>query len=130
MVTSRTESTLHRRGVRILVRWFKDQGWKVTQAATDAYPDPRAVGRHEPDAIALNANSVWVYGEVKTGERDIGTQHSREQYKDFSHRVMKRNNRPCPFYVLIPKRHQAELNRVLKELGVLSRPNVHILTFS
>ena len=125
----RGETELHRRLVRALIRYFEDQGWDVLSAASEDYPEPPAIGRHEPDVVGRRPDGVLVYGEAKTGEGDLDTDHSREQYVDFSQRVMKRSGVPCPFYICIPKDQVERLRRVLGELGVLSRGNVHILTY-
>jgi hypothetical protein len=72
---------------------------------------------------------VVVYGEAKTGDGDIGTQHSREQYHDFSGRVMTATRIACPLYICVPKDHEQELQRVLVEEGLGQKSNIHVLTY-
>lgn len=128
MTLKTAESALHRRLVLTLVKYFNENGFPVAAAACDGYPDPPAEGRHEPDVEGRAADGLIAIGEAKTGEGDIGTEHSREQYVDFSSRSMTSDKRPCPFYILVPKPHEVELRHVLGEEGVASKPNVRILT--
>ena len=128
MFTLKTESGVHERIVRALVGYFLGQGWAVTAAACNGYPEPPKVGRHEPDAIARDSRQVVVFGEAKTGNGDIGTQHSREQYHDFSGRVMSGSGTPCPLHLCVPRAYKEELERVLAEEGLGAKSNIHVLT--
>jgi len=128
MVTANTATQLHQRIVVALVRYFEQQGWKVTAAACQGYPDPQKVGRHEPDAVARDKRRVILYGEAKTGNGDLDTQHSREQYHDFSSRCMREAGISCPFYICVPARHKTHLQRVLTEEGLIHKTNIHIPT--
>lgn len=122
------ESALHRSLVVSLAAYFNGNGFPVVAAACEGYPDPIAQGRHEPDVVGRAADGLLAIGEAKTGEGDIGTEHSREQYVDFSMRIMKSDQRPCPFLLLVPKRHEGELRDVLRQEGVAGKSNVRILT--
>jgi hypothetical protein len=125
------ETQLHRNIVEALVRYFAEQGWEILYAACGDYEDPPAQGRHEPDVIAQDSRGVWVIGEAKTGDGDLNTEHSRQQYWDFAHRVMKNGKRtPCPFYTCVPREHEAALRAIFEELNIASKPNVHILTYA
>lgn len=128
MATTNTATQLHQRIVVALVRYFEQQGWKVTAAACQGYPDPQKVGRHEPDVVACDSRRVVVYEEAKTGNGDLDTQHSREQYHDFSSRHMRNTGTPCPFYLCVPARHKPDLERVLTEEGLIHKTNIHIVT--
>lgn len=128
MAQDRGETPLHRQLVLSLVHYFNANGFPVTAAAAQGYPEPSAHGRHEPDVEGRATDGLIAIGEAKTGEGDIGTQHSREQYVDFSSRVMSSDKRPCPFFILVPKQHEAELRGVLREVNVAAKPNLRILT--
>jgi len=124
------ESQLHRNIVEALVRYFNEEGWETLYAACGDYEEPPAQGRHEPDVIARDQRGVWVIGEAKTGNGDLNTEHSRQQYWDFAHRVMRDGkNTPCPFYVCVPRQHEADLTAILRELGIDLSSNVHVLVY-
>jgi len=129
MFTGKTGTESHERVTQALVRYFEGQGWTVTEAACEGYPQPQRVGRHEPDVVASNAQRVIVFGEAKTGNGDIGTQHSREQYHDFSSRVMTGTTTPCPLYLCVPTAYKPEMERVLAEEGLARKENIHILAY-
>ena len=130
MIETKRESQLHKKIGKAVIDYFGSQRWRVTAAAYEGYDEPPKVGRHEPDVIAVNTGRVIVYGEAKTGDGDIGTQHSREQYHDFSSRVMKGSGAPCPLYLCLPTTHKPELQRVLAEEGLARKSNIHILVYS
>lgn len=126
----KNESQLHKNIVTALIKYFQKQGMTITAAASDGYPEPEKVGRHEPDIIAKTVQGVIAYGEAKTGEGDIGSQHSREQYYDFSNMQMTDSKIPCPLYICVPKEYESELRGVLIEegLGYKINQNIFILT--
>lgn len=97
------ETAQHKHEVARLVDWLKRQGVQVTHAVGEfALPDPPAHGRHEPDAIGTRNGVIWI-GEAKTGRGDLDTEHTREQFFDFSRREMKGGGSPCPFILCVPK---------------------------
>lgn len=129
MSATATKTVTHDGIVVGLVGYCKGKGWVVDTAALPGYTEPPKIGRHEPDMTGRNQGGVVIIGEAKTGEGDLGTAHSREQYQDFSSREMVKTKTPCPFYVCVPKEHKAELERVLAEEGVLNKPNVEVLVY-
>lgn len=123
------ETPLHRAMVSSLIQFFRDQGWQVTAAASSGFPDPYKLGRHEPDVLGSDQEGTTVIGEVKTGEGDLETEHSKEQYLDFAGMVMTESRKPCPFYLSVPSEHQGETARILRGLGLFDKPNVQLLTY-
>jgi hypothetical protein len=121
-------SSGHDRIVEAMVSYFLGQGWRVSAASCQGYPEPPAVGRHEPDALGSDGRGVVFYGEAKTGDGDIGSQHSREQYHDFSTREMQGTGTPCLLYVCVPKGAVNVLRAVLAEEGLSAKRNVVVLT--
>jgi len=122
------ESELHKIIVSSLIRYYRENGWQITAAAHEGYGEPYAVGRHEPDVIA-NKDGLLSFGEAKSGEGDIDTEHSKEQYADFSTRIMTDTKAPCPFYAVVPEDCYEEIKHVFVELKIFYKPNVTILTY-
>jgi hypothetical protein len=112
------ETALHHRLVRILVSRMQASGIRITHAAgIDGFPDPRRVGRHEPDVIG-NKDGITYFGEAKTGVGDLWTEHSLEQFYDFSHRRHRASNRPwCPFILAVPRSVAIEARDALAHAG-------------
>jgi len=129
MIETKRESQRHETVVKAVMDYFGRQAWRVTAAAYEGYDEPSKVGRHEPDVIAVDTRGVVVYGEAKTGDGDIGTQHSREQYHDFSSRVMTDSGTTCPLYLCVVSGHEPELRRVLSAEGLSGKSNIHILVY-
>lgn len=128
MYSTKRESLLHKRIVAGLIDYYTKKGWTIEAAAYEGYDEPYKVGRHEPDVIARK-DGVLSFGEAKSGEGDINTEHSREQYIDFSNREMSDSKLPCPFYATVPENSYEEIKNVFIELGIYSKPSVTILTY-
>ena len=64
------------------------------------YPDPPAVGRHEPDVYVLTDEGLLVLGEAKIGP-DLDDQHAREQIEDFS-QARGANGERAMFWLCVP----------------------------
>lgn len=112
------ESPPHARLVERLVRRMETDGIEITHIAGDASrPDPPRVGRHEPDVIGRR-NGVRCFGEAKTGNGDLGTAHSGEQFADFALRVHTPSGRKCPFYLCVPASRVTDARIALSDAGV------------
>lgn len=121
------ESAKHRALVRDLVSWMRRKGLSVTSAAGGlALPDPRKIGRHEPDALAKQ-NGVTCIGEAKVGT-DLYDEHSQEQLRDFSRRVMTKSGKPCPFILCVPKGWEQEGRKAVRDAGG-STKNLIVISF-
>ena len=123
------ETPLHRSIVSALIRHFQGQGFEIVAAAASGYAEPAAHGRHEPDVVGRRKDGVLVLGEAKTGEGDLNTEHSREQYQDFANRVMTTSHVPCPFYLCVPRAEEGTAKAILRELGVLGKTHVTVLVY-
>lgn len=111
------ETPQHKQEVKRLVEWMAGQGVHVTHAVGDfSLPDPPAHGRHEPDAVGKKDGVVWI-GEAKTGNGDLGTQHTYEQLHDFSRMQMTRGGAPCPFILCVPKAAASTAHSALRAAG-------------
>lgn len=78
------ETALHRDLVASLIRHVALGEAAVTHVAGRVeHPDPYAVGRHEPDVLAVTKLGVLVIGEANTGP-DLEEPTAREQIEDFS----------------------------------------------
>jgi hypothetical protein len=124
------ESALRRRMVQELVDWFYAQGWAVAHATLEGYERPPAQGRHAPDAMAMAEEGIWRIGTVRTGEGDLDTPCSREQYEDFAFRVMAGTENLCPLYIAVPREYEPELRLILADTWIAELPHVHILPWS
>ena len=126
--STKAESLTHKRIVTSLIEYLKKNSWNIVAAASEGYTEPYKVGRHEPDVIA-EKDGIRSFGEAKSGEADINTEHSREQYVDFSNMVMKNTNIPCPFYAAVPENCYSDIKDVFSHLGILNKNHVEILTY-
>jgi hypothetical protein len=110
------ETALHHRLVRVLVARMQSAGIRVTHAAgIHGFPDPPRVGRHEPDVIGTRDGIRW-FGEAKTGDGDLWTAHSLQQFRDFSHR-RHRSGQHCPLVVCVPRAAVGEAREALLHAG-------------
>ena len=106
------ETPQHKGRVAGLIDWMKRQGASVTHAAGGTgLPDPYAIGRHEPDVLAMKNGVLWI-GEAKIGT-DLGTKTAQEQFVDFSNRHMTNSTKPCPFVLCVPKGYEARARQAV-----------------
>jgi len=125
------ESPEHRKLVGLLIAHIRKEGFQVTCASYEGFTRCGETSGHIPDARGSNADELNAIGEAKTGD-DIGTDRSREQYKVFSSRRMtngKSRGKDVPFYIAVPSGCEKELDRVLSELGLANKPNIHRVSF-
>lgn len=65
----------------------------------------------QPDIDAFDEDEErFIRGEAKTGDNDIGTQHSITQYHLFSSRVNSKNNKSSFLYIIVPAEKKDDLN--------------------
>lgn len=69
-------------------------------AGRPEFPDPYAVGRHEPDLIA-EANGVLILGEAKIGP-DLEEDRAAEQIADFT-TASGPNGEKATFWLCVPE---------------------------
>ena len=102
MSFTKEESEEHKKLVRSLIQYLKNQGWTITSAAVDGYASPAQVGTHIPDVWARKeSEDLTAFGEAETCETLLTTQ-THEQIDEFSNRVMKSSNKPVPFFIVVP----------------------------
>jgi hypothetical protein len=97
-----SETELHRDLVAWLVSYTAGEYGEVTHVAgRNEYPDPYAIGRHEPDLIAESADGFVIIGEAKIGE-DLDAEGSQEQLADFSTAVDPETEERAVFLLCVP----------------------------
>ena len=120
------ESGVHKERVAAMVGYLKKEAVRVTHAAdASSLPDPYKIGRHEPDALGNKDGVTWI-GEAKTGA-DLDETTSQEQFADFSNRVTKESQKPCPFILCVPKGYEDNARQAVVDAGG-STKNLTVIT--
>jgi hypothetical protein len=116
------ESPGHHNAVAFLVRAMRSRGMEPVAAAGGGgcgLPDPPAIGRHEPDALALDAHG-WVIGEVKRGP-ELFHGHTQEQLYDFT-RLVDPDGKPFRLLLVVPGNYRRTARAAVREArGSLDR---------
>lgn len=108
----------HKRLVANLINHFiKNLGLNIISASFEGFPEPTKFGRHEPDIVAIDQNGLIHIAEAKTSN-DIFNQTSKEQFIDFSNRVMKSNGKPVIFHLIVYKEDETNLLSALTQLNL------------
>lgn len=113
-----------------LIQYFQTNGLRITCAAHAGYESCEKEGRHEPDLKAISTNELISIGEAKTCQ-DLSSTVTKEQLRDYATRVMKggkSDGQPVQFYLLVSKDCVGDAWKVLRELGLDARQNVHVLS--
>lgn len=108
-----SESPLHRDLVSLLVSAIARDHAEVSQAAgASLLPDPPAIGRHEPDALARGLSQTLIIGEAKTGP-DLFEEVSQEHFYDFTHHLDEQTGELAAFVLIVPAGWREEAERAL-----------------
>jgi len=114
----RNPSPRHQRLVAALLTHFKTKlGYTIISASINGHPEPDKHGRHEPDIVAKDSRGVLHLAEAKVGD-DIFSETAKEQFLDFSNRVMTDSNIPVPFHIIVYKEEEPALMNRLNQLGL------------
>jgi hypothetical protein len=109
----------HQRLVSTLIEHFREKlGYKIMNASIAGFPEPNKHGRHEPDIVAMDSNGVLQIAEAKATNEDLMSETAREQFIDFSNRVMADTNTPVPFHIVVYKANEPFLITRLNQLGL------------
>lgn len=111
---------VHQKLVNALIAAFQNKGYTILRAVANAYPVPYKIGRHEPDIIAKDSNGLLIIGEAKIGE-DLLAERSKEQFLDFSNRIMSEGllrGEKIPLHIIVPQKDVGVLRQVLASLGL------------
>ena len=112
-------SPQHQKLVAALVDHFRNKlGLTILSAALPNFNAPVAHGRHEPDIIAKDSNGVLNLAEGKANYDDIFSETAKEQFIDFSNRVMTGTNAIVPFHIVVYKEDEPHLLNRLNQLGL------------
>lgn len=113
----------HRLLVSSLVSALQSRGYTVLKADDGSHSAPERIGRHEPDVLARDPNGLLIIGEAKT-ENDISSQISKEQFLDFSNRIMSDGplrGKVVPLHIIVPQRAYENLKNELSQLGLATK---------
>ena len=114
----RNPSLRHQKLVAALITHFRTKlGYKIISASYENFNEPEKQGRHEPDIIALDNNGILHIAEAKASYEDIFSETAKEQFIDFSNRVMAANNVPVPFHIIVYKEDEQFLISRLNQIG-------------
>lgn len=118
MFANKNPSPEHQKLVYALLNHFRTQlGYQILEARYPGFTEPQKHGRHAPDIVAKDGHGVIHLAEAKVGD-DLSSQITKEQFLDFSNRVMTNTNTPVPFHIIVYKEDEQLLISKLNELGL------------
>ncbi|MCX5709055.1 MAG: hypothetical protein NTY14_08850 [Candidatus Omnitrophica bacterium] len=108
----------HQNLIAALINHFKTKlNFEILSADLPGYSKPGEHGRHSPDLVARDQHGVIQIGEAKVGD-DIFSQTTKEEFVDFSNRIMTESRMPVPFHVVVYKQDEQNLIKQLNDLGL------------
>lgn len=115
--------------VRKLKEYFESMNLIVT-CACFGHMDCERVKEFEPDVRAFDNNTGLHYiGEAKTCD-NLDSKHTKDQFLEFSNRIMtggKSHGMDVPFYIAVPDNCKSHLSKVLEEIGLSNKSNIHMI---
>jgi hypothetical protein len=97
---------------------------KIVATSYEKFDLPPKIIRHRPDVIAANEEGQICIGEAKT-EYDLYTRRTKEEFLDFSSVTL--NGNFCILVIGIPDTARGILEKILKDLNIYQKNNIHIL---
>lgn len=123
-------SLQHQKLVLALIEHFKLRlGYTILGASYNGYLEPDQHGRHEPDIVARDSKGILHLAEAKLGD-DILSETAKEQFLDFSSRVMTNTNIPAIFDIIVYKEDEPTLINRLNQLGLGGLIGNRIITWT
>jgi len=125
-----TESSEHKKLVAKLIEWMNSDGFEVYCASSDGYKECNSIDGYVPDCMGRKQELIAL-GEAKTAD-DIDSEHTKEQFRIGANGVINMGgwkDELIPFYIAIPSGSDAALQKVLKELGCLNKPNIKVRSY-
>ncbi len=115
--------------VKELIDFFQSKGFTIKCADYEGFEACKNVKGHELSVIARDANELTYLGLAKTSKKLDGHE-SREAYQVFSDIIATSGNsrgKVVPLYIIVPEIYISKLIRVLANLGLSTRKNIHYL---
>jgi hypothetical protein len=121
---------MHKAGIRAVMRAMQSDGFRIERADATGYVKPQSIGSKQPDVIGFrSADGLYAFGEAKTGDGDIDTEHTRTQLHEFAGRRMSGSGVQCPLYIAVPQAHVKEMATLLRAMGLLHMPHIKVIPF-
>ncbi len=112
-------SPQHQKLVAALADYFRTKlGFTILSAVLPNFTAPVAHGRHEPDIVARDSGGVLHIAKAKASYEDIFSEIAKEQFIDFSNRIMTGTNTIVPFHIVVYKEDEPNLLTRLNQLGL------------
>ena len=92
--------------------------------AWNTRPSPPIINHVRPDVWAFDQTGADIaVGEAKTFD-DIDTAHTRQQLSVFGYMRSRPRQHRCALYMAVPRSASRELDRVLRDAGILGASHV------
>jgi len=130
-VTKASESPEHKRLVKSLMDYLRNEGFGITCASYTGFSQCDETKGHIPDVRGTNDEKLNAIGEAKTCD-DLNNERTKEQFKVFSNRMMKKGKsegKSVPFYIAITEGCEEELEETLKNLNLDRKANIYRVSF-
>jgi hypothetical protein len=118
--------------VKNLIDHFTSSGLEIQYANYDGYEKPFVITRHAPDVIAFDRTKQLGYiGEAEMCN-ELAEQLTKEKFEDFSKKLMRKGKSErtrLPFFIAVPHECNSKIPQALRDLGIETRDNVHVLSF-
>ena len=118
--------------IKRLIDHFQEKGLEVVLAKYEGYKKPFVIKRHAPDIMAKDPTNGLIYiGLVKLGT-SLEDQITKEQFQDFSKRLMKSSDSEkikVPLVIAVPHQCQSKVKEVFNRNDIPLKDNIQIMEF-
>ena len=117
--------------VKELIGHFLEKNLEVRLANCEGYNKPMVIKRHPPDILAVDSSGLVHIGVVKMCS-SLGDQMTREQFEDFSKRLMKNSDSQkirVPLFIAVPTDCQAKVREMFRQFEIPWKENIQVIGF-
>lgn len=125
------ENSEHRRLVKVLIDFFIRNGFAITNADCEGYPQCPEIHGRISDVWGKNNEGLIAIGEAKTND-DLDNSKTDVQFMTFSNLVISKGQplagTPVPFYIAITNGYENQVMDRLARLGIHDKPNIRVVS--
>ena len=113
-----------------LIDYIQRNGLEITYANFQGYKKPFVINRHSPDVVAQNRSTRLVYLGIVKLCASLEDQITKEEFEDFSKRVMKNSdakNVRIPLVIAVPNACESKVKESFRQFEIPWKENIYVI---
>ena len=113
-----------------LIDYLQSNGLEVALANFPGYKKPSVIKRHSPDVMAKDPSTGLIYIGMVKQCTSLEEQITKEEFEDFSNRLMKGAGEEkvrVPLIIAVPETCQSKVKEVFRQLEIPWKENITVI---